>query len=109
MPAGKATNRSTELVESQKFRQLIAQLSDEFDYIIIDTPPLKAFPDAMFIADYVQDVIFICRFNKVSRATAKQLIERLDQTAATVCGVVINQSKMKHKNSGYDGYYASKY
>ena len=109
LPAGKASNRSTELVERQKFRQLIAQLSEEFDYIIIDTPPLKAFPDAMFIADYAQDVIFVCRFNKVSKAIVKQLIERLDQTAATVRGVVINQSKMKHKKDGYYGYYASKY
>ena len=109
LPAGKATDRSTELTESQKFRQLIDHLSKEFDYIIIDTPPLKTFPDAMFIADYAQDVIFVCRFNKVSRSVVKRLIERLDSTAATVCGVIINQRKVKHKDDGYYGYYGSKY
>lgn len=109
LPAGKATNSSTELVESQAFRRLIKRLSDEFDNIIIDTPPLELFPDAMFIADYAQQIIYVSRFNKVSRAVVKRSIQRLDQTAATVCGVVINRKKMKRRGHGYYGSYASNY
>lgn len=116
LPAGRATNRSTEMVENEKFANLIALLSDDFDQIIIDTPPVGVFPDAMFLAEYAQEVIYVTRHDKVSRAAVKGFIDRLDQTAATVCGVVLNRRKVKNSKGGYYGYgygynasHASKY
>lgn len=116
LPAGRATNRSTQIVESESFGKLIERLSDEYDHIIIDTPPVGVFPDAMFLADYAQEVIYVTRHNKVSRAAVKGFINRLDQTAATVCGVILNRRKLSSRKGGYYGYgygynsnYASKY
>lgn len=115
LPAGKASNKSTEMVESHRFRELIDRLSEEFDHIIIDTPPIAVFPDAMFLAEYAQDVIYVSSYNRVSRNTVKHFINQLDKTKARVCGVVLNGRKNIKSggpygyNYGYNYKYAKKY
>ena len=116
LPAGKATNRSTELVESKVFADLIDRLSGEFDHIIIDTPPLGVFPDAMFLAEHAQEIIYVTRYNKVSRNAVKHFVAQLDRTSASVCGIVLNgrdSKRMKNNfygyNYGYNYSYAAKY
>ncbi|MCH6256894.1 polysaccharide biosynthesis tyrosine autokinase [Puniceicoccaceae bacterium K14] len=116
LPAGVATNKSTEYVESQRFKELLERLSDEFDHIIMDTPPLGVFPDAAFMASYVQDVIYVCSHNRVSRKMVKHFTERLDETQANVCGIILNGRKAGGRfgsygdgNYGYNYNYASKY
>lgn len=115
LPAGKASNKSTEMVESKRFKELIDRLSEEFDHIIIDTPPIGVFPDAMFLAEYANDVIYVSSYNRVSRKTVKHFVNQLDKTNANVCGLVLNGRKNVKSggaygyNYGYNYKYASKY
>lgn len=109
LPAGTSTNQSTELVESQRFKQLIQRLSEEFDLIIIDSPPIGVFPDAMFLADYAQDVIYISSVNRVPRKTVKHFVDQLDKTEANVCGVVLNGRKASKQIGDYPYEYSRKY
>ncbi|MCB1120392.1 MAG: polysaccharide biosynthesis tyrosine autokinase [Verrucomicrobiae bacterium] len=115
LPAGKATHRSTELVESPRFRALIERLGEEYDHIIIDTPPIAVFPDAMFLAEYAQEVIYVSSYNRVSRNTVKHFVDQLDKTKARVCGIVLNGRKHARSggpfgyNYGYNYKYAKKY
>jgi len=115
LPAGKASNKSTEMVESDRFKALIDRLGEEYDHIVIDTPPIAVFPDAMFLAEYATEVIYVSSYNRVSRKTVKHFIEQLDKTNATVCGVVLNGRKNAKSggaygyNYGYNYKYASKY
>ena len=109
LPAGSATNQSTELVESDRFKALINRLSEEFDAIIIDTPPIGVFPDAMFLADYAQDVIYISSVNRVPRKTVKRFVDQLDKTEANVCGVVLNGRKASQSEDDYAYGYSRKY
>ena len=115
LPAGKATNKSTELVESERFKALMDRLSEEFDHIIIDTPPIGVFPDAMFLAEYAQEVIYVSSFDRVPRRTVKHFVNQLDKTKAHVCGVVLNGRKnarsggVNSYNYAYNSKYAEKY
>lgn len=115
LPAGKASNKSTEMVESPRFKTLLDRLGEEFDHIIIDTPPIGVFPDALFLADYAQEVIYISSYNRVSRNTVKHFIDQLDKTKARVCGIVLNGRKTSSSggaygyNYGYNSKYAGKY
>ena len=115
LPAGKASNKSTEILGSERFKGLLDRLIDEYDYIVIDTPPIGVFPDAMFLADYAHDVIYISFYNRVSRQTVKHFVDQLDRTHAHVCGVVLNGRKHAKSggaygyNYGYNYKYAKKY
>lgn len=113
LPAGRATNQSTEMVESERFKLLLQRLIEGFDHVLIDTPPIGVFPDAMFLANCAQEVIYISSVNRVSRKTVRHFVDQLDKTEANVCGLVLNGRKASKATSGhyygYDYQYAKKY
>ena len=82
------------------------------DHIVIDSPPLGVFPDAMFLASHAHDVIYVVNYGKVSRQAVKECVMQFENTPAKVCGIVINRRKPGGRPNGYYGYrysYASKY
>ena len=50
LPAGVASNNASELLCTPKLTELVAELRDEFDYVIIDTPPVGEMSDALLIS-----------------------------------------------------------
>jgi capsular exopolysaccharide synthesis family protein len=90
LPAGRRVNNATELFDSRRFAELMQRLRKEYDTIIIDTPPVGVFPDAMFLAHHADHTIYIARFNLLSRMRIKHMIDDMDGTPAKVIGVVIN-------------------
>lgn len=88
--AGGVTRRATELLGGAKLPALIAALQRQFDIVILDTPPAGVFPDAVAFAKVAHELIFICRFNAVSRQAVRSVLERLRQTELECPGVVMN-------------------
>lgn len=90
LPAGRRANNATELFDSRRFGELMQRLRKEYDTIIMDTPPVGVFPDAMFLAHHADHTIYIARFNLLSRMRIKHMIDDMDGTPARVIGLVIN-------------------
>ena len=98
--AGGVTRKATELLDGAQLPALLGALQRQFDVVILDTPPAGIFPDALSFARFCHELIFICRFNAVSRQAVREVLQRLRQTELEFPGVVMNAMP-----SGFGGGY----
>jgi tyrosine-protein kinase Etk/Wzc len=90
LPAGEPTIHSTELLESDRFRDLVEEFRDEYDLIIIDTPPLGVLADAAAVGTVVDAVLVVVRGGLTEREGLARAVERLRRAKARVAGIVLN-------------------
>jgi Mrp family chromosome partitioning ATPase len=62
----------------------------EYEFIVIDTPPVALFSDALAVATQVDSVLTLSRANRTSARAFGDMIKRLAATRAMVLGAVIN-------------------
>jgi capsular exopolysaccharide synthesis family protein len=102
--AGGEHRRATELFETEQFAKLVTTLRQQFDVVIIDTPPLGVFPDAMLVSRKCDEAIYVCRFNTVNRSKIRKSIDRLKKSEAVLAGVVLNGLPTGKQSAYYDYY-----
>ena len=90
MPCGRKPQNPAELCSSPQVKELIEELRGEFDFVIIDTPPLLAVTDAGPIAARVDGVILTLRIKKNVRVGAERSTEMLRNIGANCIGLVVN-------------------
>jgi capsular exopolysaccharide synthesis family protein len=102
---------AADLFASRRFNDLIKALRQEFDYIVIDSPPVLAVPDARVLASYADAVVFVVKWASTTKTQVEQGIEMLQSVDAKITGMIlsgVDQNKMKsygYKGQyGYDGY-----
>jgi capsular exopolysaccharide synthesis family protein len=110
VPSGLTPPNPAELIETEYMKDFIMKAREEFDYIIIDTPPVAIVTDALLIAEHVDINLFIVR-QRYSSISTLELIQQLkNQDELKNIAIVINDISL----SGYYGYgmrygYASGY
>jgi succinoglycan biosynthesis transport protein ExoP len=90
MPCGAKPNNPAELSSSPQVKVLIEEMREEFDFVIIDTPPLLAVTDPCPIAARVDGVILCLRIKKNVRVSAERSSEMLNNLGAKCIGLVVN-------------------
>ena len=90
MSSGGRSKSPTQLLESPVFGQLLERLKKHFDLIIIDSPPLGAVTDSLLIAERVDEVVYVCRFNRAFRKHIRLYIKALRSGKNELLGVVLN-------------------
>jgi capsular exopolysaccharide synthesis family protein len=109
---GGQTRRSTEVLDSAQVRDLFASLRKSFDVVIIDTPPAGVFLDALTLSEVVDELVYVIRYNHVSRPAVRRVLERFSRGGVEVAGAVLNLMPTGRGSNGYYsgyGYYGSKY
>lgn len=104
MPCGKIPDNPAELFTSEKFPQMLEELKQNFDVIIIDSPPVTVVTDALIIAQHVHGVIVVARANKTPLPHLIRTRELLEGVSAPILGTVLNDIS-SHANGYYGGYY----
>lgn len=94
-----------ELVGSKRMKRLIEVLSEQFDVVLIDTPPIIAVTDAAIIAQEVDGVILVLASGEVNKEFAKRAKAHLDKVGAKILGAVLNKADMKTSEYHYYYYY----
>jgi len=84
-----------ELVGSKRMKCLIEEASEQFDIVLIDTPPIIAVTDAAIIAQEVDGVILVLASGEVNKEYALKAKELLDKVGAKILGAVLNKVDMK--------------
>lgn len=94
-----------ELVGSQRMKRLIEEASEQFDVVLIDTPPIIAVTDAAIIAQEVDGVILVMASGEVNKDYAMRAKAQLDKVGAKILGAVLNKADMKTSEYYYYYYY----
>ena len=90
LPSGGRSKSPTELLENPFFGQLLERLKKHYDLVVVDSPPMGAVTDALLIAERVDEVIYVCRFNRAYRKHIKLYIKALHRGKNEVLGIVLN-------------------
>ena len=107
MTSGTIPPNPAELLSSNSMKQLIGMLSNEYDMILMDSPPLGSVIDASIISTYVDGIILVACSGKVEIEALKRAKEQLLKVNANIIGVVLNKMNRKLVGNGY--YYQSYY
>ena len=91
LPTGTIPPNPAELLGSDRFRRLVSSLAEEFDWIVVDVPPVMVVPDTVAVAHVVRDVIFMIDVTKPTRRAGAAALERLAQVDARCVGAVLNR------------------
>ncbi len=104
IPGGKTVSNASELIGSQRMKQLLDRMTPLFDWIILDSPPAIPVADASHLADLCDGVLLVVR----SATTPYDLAQktRLDFSEKNLLGVVLNGTE---PGSGYSSYYYDHY
>ncbi len=102
LPAGVTPENPLELMQSGRLKQLLEQLEEFFDWIIIDTPPIRPLADTPLWMKMADGVLLVMREGVCEKKQLERAVEVIDPS--TMLGVVVNScSSNEHK------YYYSRY
>jgi capsular exopolysaccharide synthesis family protein len=110
MSAGHVPPNPSELLHSERMRQLIANLeSGPFDWIIMDTPPVLAVTDAVILAPYMSGLVFVIGAEMTRRAHAERAIQTVQGGKPNIVGAVLNRVDLNRNKYYYSRYYGYHY
>ena len=105
-PSGPLPDNPAELLASERMKHLIDVVGNTFTHIIIDSPPISFFTDAVLISSLVSGVLMIVRGPKSPRQVVRYSLHSLDAVGAPIVGVVLNAVNLRTNNySYYRNYY----
>lgn len=100
----------TDLLGSQRMRQMLSSLRQSFDFILIDSPPAIPVSDAAILSVICDGVLLVFHGQKTTAASARQAMERLDAVRPRFLGVVLNGIDLGNPEYFYyRHYYGSDY
>ena len=111
MTAGIAPPNPAELMSSNAFDELLKVASTEFDYIIIDTPPIGIIADALSLVEKITGYILVVKAMSTDRQRLSEMVDVIKRLNGSVIGFVMNDvvgrsKKNQHRKYGYYDYYS---
>ena len=91
----------TELLLSDRFKEMIDQMREEYDYIFLDCPPIDIVADARIITEVVDMTIFVMRANLMSKEVLPNIDELYRSGKYRHMTMLLNCVDIKYKKYGY--------
>jgi tyrosine-protein kinase Etk/Wzc len=107
LPSGVLPPNPSEMLGGERMRKTLLGLSEAFDLIVLDTPPLLAASDAAILATIADGVVLVVRAGVTEAEAGQQAIAQLQSVGARVVGAVLNDPDSKLQQ--YGGYYNYEY
>ncbi len=108
LTAGTLPPNAGALLDSQRIVSLIAELMDDYDFIIIDTPPLTVAADSLMLNKLTDGLLLVARPGVVDSSALNLAKTRIQQSGQPVLGMVVNGVISQNESYSYH-YYASRY
>lgn len=90
LTSGEAPENPSELLDSLTMDKVLGILSEHYDYIILDLPPVGAVVDAVSIAPSIDGMLVVIRENNCSRSVLSDCVDQLEYAKANILGFVMN-------------------
>jgi polysaccharide biosynthesis transport protein len=105
LSAGTLPPNPPELLGSSPFAEILKAMSCQFDWVVLDSPPVRAVADAAIIAHLATTVVFVVGSEMTDANSAKSALERLAATQGRVAGAVLNRVQLRRHSYYYARYY----
>jgi succinoglycan biosynthesis transport protein ExoP len=109
LAAGHIPPNPAELLGSQKYLEVVAELKKRFDWVIIDAPPVMPVTDAAVVAHTAGGVLFVIGAEMTPRQNAQAALEQLRGANARFIGAVLNRVHIQRHSYYYAPYYRKEY
>ena len=109
LPAGRLPPNPAELLSSKRFHRFLQKVSEQFDWVIVDSPPVMAVTDASLLAHLASGVLFVTAADVTNRPAAVRAMEQLAAAKAKLLGAVLNRADLERNAYFYSPYYRSEY
>ena len=106
---GKAAQNTSIIFTSDKFKELINELKEQYDIILLDCPPVLLVSDYIHISKLSDAVLFVVSCGVTHRAQLKEAIELLKRNDVNVFGMVMTYKNNSKFSLRYGGYYSGSY
>lgn len=98
----------SELLGSERMKNVLQRAKEQYDYVLIDTPPVMPVTDALIVSRFVDGMILVIASAEVKVEMARDVKKQLVNAGANILGVVLNKVRSEHHGYGYYYYYGSK-
>ncbi len=105
MTSGPLPPNPAELLSSNRMLELVRALSQRFDVVIFDTPPVMAVADATVLASAVDGALLVVDNNHTRKKLLRQSFDALMAVGTNVMGIVLNRVSIRGRESSYTYYY----
>jgi capsular exopolysaccharide synthesis family protein len=95
IPSGPHPPNPAELLESKRMKLLAKGLKQEFDFVLLDTPPVLAVVDAVILSAVVDGTVVVIKVNKTTRKALAGTVQALNKSKAQIIGIVYNEMEMR--------------
>ena len=98
LSAGKSAISPAELLASDQFAKLIKRVEGQYDFVILDCPPVLAVADPCIVAAHAGAVLLVVRLTPHSRVELRRTVEMLEDVHAPTMGLIINASSLEDES-----------
>jgi polysaccharide biosynthesis transport protein len=109
MAVGQSSRLSPDMIGSPRFGAMIQELANDFDLVVLDSPPILAVSDSVLISNVSDATLFIIQWRTTPKDIVRQGIKVLRANGATLAGVVFNKMDLakapQYEGAGYGAYY----
>lgn len=91
LSSGSSPEASINLLTSDRMREIVHELRAEFDYVLIDAPPLGAYADTFSVGQLGDGLVLVLEANATRRESAARVTERLREMKVNILGAVLNK------------------
>jgi capsular exopolysaccharide synthesis family protein len=102
LPAGPVPSNPAELLNNARAREVFTRLRDQYDLVLIDSPPVLPVTDAAILCQHADATLMLAAAGQTRRSDLHRAVEKLDQVGATILGIVLN--KVTRHTGSYYGY-----
>lgn len=98
---------ATDILSSHRMEEIIEKLKRQFDFVIIDAPPIMVVSDARIIGQLVDETVFVVRWDKTPRNVVRAALRQFRDARSEITGVVLQQVNLNKSSSYGYGQYGS--
>ncbi|WP_348260973.1 polysaccharide biosynthesis tyrosine autokinase [Telmatobacter sp. DSM 110680] len=107
LPSGPVPPLPSELLSSKQMEDVLGQARADYDFVVIDTPPVLVVTDASILARLADATILIIRYGAAQKEVVRRSIDLLERTGAHLLGIAVNAVNFSAPE--YADYYDGKY